>query len=219
MIKLVLSFHGDFIFNHYHIHNGARSAEFRKGDKTLKINRFFALAAIALLVVGAMGALSMKVFAKGNAAPANQISAQVADCSQDEADGTEAQQTGPDTDVVELQCGDQNPPNGQETANDVDTDTTEVQEGDQNTPDTVEAQGVEEAESADGQDVAPSDTPAITTEQARAAALAVHPGTMIQTELDDENGQLIYSVEYEGSVDVKVDAMTGVILSTESGQD
>jgi uncharacterized membrane protein YkoI len=185
----------------------------------MKINRFIALAVIALLVVGAMGVISAKTLAKGNNAPAGQVTIQAPDCSQDQADGTEAQDTGPDTDNIEEQCGDQNETDGQEVANDVDTDTTEVQEGDQNAPDTAEAQGVEESESADGQESALNGTPAITSEQAQAVAVAANPGTVIQTELDDENGQLVYSVEFEGGVDVKVDAMTGVVLGTESGQD
>jgi uncharacterized membrane protein YkoI len=37
-------------------------------------------------------------------------------------------------------------------------------------------------------------------------------------ELDDENGQLVYSVEI-GSSDVKVDAMTGTVLGVETGED
>jgi uncharacterized protein with FMN-binding domain len=72
----------------------------------MKINRFIALAAIALLVVSAMGAISLKAFAKGAAAPAAQITVQIADCSQDQADGTEVKST-TDADNVELQCGDQ----------------------------------------------------------------------------------------------------------------
>lgn len=151
----------------------------------MKLNRFIALAAIALLVVGAMGAIATHSFAKGANAPV----AQSQDCSQDQADGAEGQNA-PDTDNVELQCGDQNAPDGQES--------------------------VGEAESAE---TAPTGTPAITAEEAQTAALAVHSSTVLKTELDDENGQLVYSVEFDGGVDVKVDAMTGLVLSTETGQD
>lgn len=154
----------------------------------MKLNRFIALAAIALLVVGAMGAIATRSFAKG----VNASVAQSQDCSQDQADGAEVQ-SAPDTDNVELQCGDQNAPDEQETANEI--------------------------ESADGAETAPTGTPAITAVQAQTAALAAHPGTVIKTELDDENGQLVYSVEFDGGVDVKVDAMTGSVLGTESGQD
>jgi hypothetical protein len=72
----------------------------------MKFNRFIALATIALLVVGAMGAISLKAFAKGTAAPAAQVSIQTADCSQDQADGTEVK-SATDADNVELKCGDQ----------------------------------------------------------------------------------------------------------------
>jgi uncharacterized membrane protein YkoI len=188
--------------------------KFRKGDKPMKINRFFVLAIIALLVVAAMGIISAKALARTESAPA----AQTQNCDQQDNDPAEVQNA-PDTDNVEEQCGDQNAPDGQASANDVDTDTTEVQAGDQNGPDTAEAQGVEEANSADGQEAAPNGTPAISAEQAKAFAIAAHPGTVIQVELDDENGQLVYSVEFEGGVVVKVDAMTGVVLGTESGQD
>lgn len=185
----------------------------------MKINRFVALAVIALLVVGAMGAISAKAFAKGNTAPAAQTTVQAQDCSQDQTDGTEAQDASPDTDNVDLQCGDQNAPDDQAGAADADTDTTEVQEGDQNAADTAEVRGAEETESADGQDEAPTGAPAITADQAQQAAIAAHPGTVIQTELDDENGALVYSVEFNDGVDVKVDAMTGLVIATESGQD
>lgn len=160
----------------------------------MKLNRFIALAAIALLVVGAMGAIATRSFAKGVFAPV----AQSQDCSQDQTDGAEVQ-SAPDTDNVELQCGDQNAPDEQETAN--------------------EAESAEGAEGAEGAETAPTGTPAITAEQAQTAALAAHPGTVIKTELDDENGQLVYSVEFSGGVDVKIDAMTGSVLGTESGQD
>lgn len=154
----------------------------------MKLNRFIALAAIALLVVGAMGAIATHSLAKGVNAPV----AQSQDCSQEQDDGAEVQNA-PDTDNVELQCGDQNAPDEQETAGEV--------------------------EGAEGAETAPTGTPAITAEQAQTAALAAHPGTVIKTELDDENGQLVYSVEFNGGVDVKVDAMTGSVLGTETGQD
>jgi uncharacterized membrane protein YkoI len=183
----------------------------------MKINRFVALAVIALLIVGAMGAFSLKVFAKGNTAPAAQVT-QAPDCSQDQTDGIETQDMGADTDNIDLQCSDQNTPDGQGATNDVYTDTTELQEGDQNAPDEQEAIGADTEGTTDAETTALG-TPAITAEQAQAAALAAHSGTVIKTELDDENGQLIYSIELDSGLDVKVDAMTGAILSTDSGQD
>ena len=61
----------------------------------MKINRFIAMAAIALLVVGVMGAISLKVFAQTSTPPAVQ--------SQE----IEDQATGPDTDNIEEQVGEQ----------------------------------------------------------------------------------------------------------------
>jgi len=146
----------------------------------MKINRFVALAAIALLVVGAMGAISAKVFA--------QPVAQSQNCDQQDDDSAEVQNA-PDTDNVDLQCGDQN-------------------------------EGGEEAESADGQDAAPTGTPSITAEAAQQTAEAyLNAGTAVKVELDDENGALVYSVEFSNGTDVKVDAMTGNVIGTEPTED
>lgn len=125
----------------------------------MKINRFVGLAAIALLVVGAMGAVSMRVFAQSAGSQVAQTSVQAQDCSQDQADGTEVQ-TAIDNDNVNLQCGDQNAPDGQQSTSSVeavdkggqetvggqDTDNVNVQEqvGDQSSVDT----GTEAPESA-----------------------------------------------------------------------
>jgi len=107
----------------------------------MKINRFVALAAIALLVVGTMGAVAYRAYAHGTSAPA----AQSQDCSLDQADGTEVQ-SATDTDNVELQCGDQSGVDTAETIGAADTDNVNVEEqvGDQNAPDT----GVEAPETA-----------------------------------------------------------------------
>ena len=156
----------------------------------MKINRFIALAIIALLIVGAMGFISYKVFAQVPTPPT-----QAPDCSQQDDNSAEVKGA-PDADNVDLQCGDQNAPDGQE------------------------AKGVEslDVESADGQESAPQGTPAISADQAQQAALAVHSGTVVKTELDNENSKLVYSVEFNDGADVKVDAMNGAVLSMETGQ-
>lgn len=63
----------------------------------------------------------------------------------------------------------------------------------------------------------------ITQSDAEQAALAQFPGgTVLQTELDSENGCLVYSVEVQttsGIKDVKVDAGNSQILSVETGGD
>ena len=164
----------------------------------MKINRFVALSLIALLVVGAMGAISYRVFARSGAIHSSQTVLTTQDCSQDQADGTESH-AATDTDNVDLQCGDQN--------------ALDVKEA------TGAQEATDEGESKDGAEAAPTGTPAISADQARTAALAVHPGTVSKTELDDENGQLVYSVQFSDSTDVKVDAMTGQVVTTETEGD
>ena len=105
----------------------------------MKINRFVALAAIALLAVGVMGAITMKAFAKGSQAPVTQSAA----CAQDQADGAEVTSAA-DTDTVELQCGDQNGADGAEAVEAADTDNVQEEVGDQSGPDnSVEAPEVQ----------------------------------------------------------------------------
>jgi uncharacterized membrane protein YkoI len=60
----------------------------------------------------------------------------------------------------------------------------------------------------------------ITVDQAQDAAQAVYPGTtVIEVELDNENGCLVYSVELSNGLEVKVDAGNGEILHVESDDD
>ena len=60
----------------------------------------------------------------------------------------------------------------------------------------------------------------ITADQAKAAALQAHPGTTaLKVELDNENGALVYSVELDNGMDVKVDAGNGAVLYVDSGGD
>ena len=108
-----------------------------------------------------------------------------------------------------------------EADNGVDTDTLDVQCGDQNSPDALErdAESDTEAAGSEQNDAAPTATPAISADQAQAAAEAhLNAGSASKVELDDENGQLVYSVEI-GSTDVKVDAMTGAIVTVENDQE
>jgi len=175
----------------------------------MRISRLIALAAIAVLVLGVVGASSYRAFAQSARGPV----AQSQDCANQDDDTAQIQ--GGDTDNVELQCGDQNDADTEEAVSATDTDSVEEQVGDQNTGGT----GAEEGEAVDGQETGPAGTPAITAEAARSAAESyLNAGTATQVELDDEDGALIYSVEI-GGTDVKVDAMTGAVLGVETGQD
>jgi len=80
------------------------------------------------------------------------------------------------------------------------------------TVDESQYEGVSEADEA----AALQAKATITSAQAEAAALAANPGTtVVKTELDNENGVLVYSVELSNGMDVKVDAGNGKILHTE----
>ena len=178
----------------------------------MKINRFIALAAIALLVVGAMGAISLKVFAQTGNPPATQ------------SQGIEYQATGPDIDNVEEQVGDQVEDGLPDSAEAPESEAPGAPDDDLQEPsytgsiavDQTQTEGMTEAnESAALQGKA-----TITAADAEAAALAANPGaTVVKTELDNENGALVYSVELSNGADVKVDAGTGGILFTNSDAD
>jgi uncharacterized membrane protein YkoI len=59
----------------------------------------------------------------------------------------------------------------------------------------------------------------VSAADAEAAVLAANPGTtVVKTELDDENGVLVFSVELSNGKDVKVDAGSGAILHMEAGE-
>jgi len=80
--------------------------------------------------------------------------------------------------------------------------------------DQAQYEGVSEADEA----AALQGKATISAADAEAAALAANPGaTVVQTELDNENGMLVYSVELSSGLDVKVDAGNGSVLHTEQG--
>ena len=167
----------------------------------MPINTILATAAAAILLFGPAGGQMIRQAARTPAAASLPAISQQApaqpstNCASQLDDATEADSAAADTDTEDLQCGDQN------------------------APDAAEADTESEAAESDQNDAAPSATPAITADQAKATAEAqANAGAASKVELDDENGLLVYSVEI-GGVDVKVDAMTGVVVTVESGQD
>lgn len=92
-------------------------------------------------------------------------------------------------------------------------------------PDTAdgkgEEDGTEDDEAKEAADLAGLAT--ISADGAKAAALAAVPGTVVESELENENGNVVYGVEIkaaDGSMhDVKVDAGNGVVLATEDEGD
>ena len=111
----------------------------------MKINRWIALAAIALLVVAAMGAMTYTTFAQGSG-----------------TDGDEASESQDSGAALQGQA-------------------------------------------------------ALTQEEAEAIALAQYPGTkVVATELENEGGTLLYSVELDNGAEVELDANTGAVLPAEA---
>ena len=133
--------------------------------------------------------------------------------------------------------------NAEEPAGAPDTDT--LQEGDQTSPDgegsEADAAGPDEqdpnyagtATIAIDESTLPQDEAAeagalaslatVSKADAEAAALATVSGEIVKTELDNENGFAIWSIEIRdaaGTVqDVKVDAGNAAVLGTDSGED
>jgi uncharacterized membrane protein YkoI len=159
----------------------------------MKINRFIALAAIALLAIGAMGFTATKAFAQAPQPTAQpqggqQVEEQVGGGQPDGAEASGA----PDS-------GAQDP-----------TYAASIAVGQAAT------EGMSEADEA----AALQSKATISAADAEAAALAANSGaTVVKTELDNENGALVYSVELSNGADVKVDAGNGAILFTDSGAD
>ncbi len=82
--------------------------------------------------------------------------------------------------------------------------------------DEAQYEGMSEADEA----TALADLATITPEEAQDAALAANPGTaVVKVELDNENGALVYNVELDSGLDVKVDAGSAAVLYTDSDGD
>ncbi len=172
----------------------------------MKINRFIALAAISLLVVGAMGAMATRSFAQGATPPAP-------------TQEVEDPATGPDTDTVQEEVGQQvedGQPDGAEAPGTPDDGVQEPLYAGSIPVDQAQTEGMSEADEA----AALQGKATLSAADAEAAALAANPGAaVVKTELDNENGALVYSVELDNGSDVKVDAGNGAILFTDSGAD
>ena len=172
----------------------------------MKIKRFIALAALALLVVGAMGFLSYRALAQTGQPPA------ATDCNGQDDDAAEAAETGPDTDDIEEQCGPQDEDVNESREADTDDIVNEVEEADgvEDANEASEAQGADQVD-----EVAPTGLN-VTAEEAQAVAEAANPGTTtLNVEFDHEGGTDIWEVKLANGLDVKVDAGSGVILLTE----
>ena len=98
----------------------------------MKLNRLIALAVIALLAIGAMGLVSTRSFARTQSAP--ELQTQTTSVAPAQAPDLEDHSTGPDTDTIEEQAGEQvedGLPDGRGASEGTDTDTIQDQAGDQ----------------------------------------------------------------------------------------
>jgi hypothetical protein len=85
----------------------------KKRIQTMNRNKLLTFATAALLTMGGASMLTAATYAQPPKAVVAQASAPATDCSQDTPDDKEVAD-GPDTDKVDLQCGDQNAPDGAE---------------------------------------------------------------------------------------------------------
>jgi hypothetical protein len=190
-------------------------------EQDMKLNRFAALTIIALLAIGAMGLLSTRYLAKAPAAPVGQ--AQVTSVAPgsltSEQPGVEEPAQGPDTDTVEEQVGEQvedGQPDGAEAPGVPDESVQEPSYASSVAVDQAQTEGMSETDEA----AALQDKATLSAADAETAALVANPGvSVVKTELDNENGALVYSVELRNGSEVKVDAGNGAILFSEAGGD
>jgi uncharacterized membrane protein YkoI len=132
-----------------------------------------------------------------------QTPAQAAVLSSD-ASSAEGNISGPDLDNVEEQVGDQGDQN--------EVDEQQPQYTGSIIVDESQYEGMSEADEA----AALQAMAIVSSAEAEAVALDANPGTsVVKTELDNENGVLVYSVELSNDLDVKVDAGNGEVLHTE----
>ncbi len=85
---------------------------------------------------------------------------------------------------------------------------------------TEQADGQEGAGSHDQEQAALQALATLTPQQAEDAALAAVPGTVTETDLDNENGWVVFSVEVNGSdgtvTEVVIDAGSGAVLAQQA---
>jgi uncharacterized membrane protein YkoI len=155
----------------------------------MKIKRLMGMGTIALLAIGTMGFVSMRVYAQvvDPPAPRTQASQVVGNGQVVGAD------TGQDQEQVDVQNGPDIPAeSGKESS---------------------------EIVSQEGQDAVPSGTPSISADAAvKIAQTHLNSAAAGKATLDDENGKLVYSVDLNGS-DVKVDAVTGAVLGVDQSSE
>jgi uncharacterized membrane protein YkoI len=168
--------------------------------KRLLVGTGIAAVAIASFLLGTL--TLGPVFAQTQ--PATSPTPAQCDVQSADDDAAEAAVEGPDVDAVEEEVGDQGA--------DVDSQTQEPSYTGSILVDETQFDGLSETDEA----AALQPMAVISSDEAKATAEAANPGsTALQVELDNENGVLVYSVELDNGLEVKVDAGNGTILHTE----
>lgn len=96
-------------------------------------------------------------------------------------------------------------------------ETEDASENDSDTESGEENEAPETAESEAAETARLAPMAKIPASQAETTALATHPGTVDNVVLEDEDGQIVYGVEYANGDEVKVDAKTGKVVKVEQG--
>lgn len=187
----------------------------------MKIYRFVAMAMLALLVVAGVGLMSTRTFAQSAPPPAVQAQATEAPAQPEatqapaQPEATESTATGA-TEPTDVPGSE-----GTEAAHTEGVDDPAGDQAGQDEQEPLYSSSISVPETQDD-NLSESDEAAalaglakITADEAAAAALAANPGTtVVKTELENENGALVYSVELDNGLDVKVDAGNAAILYT-----
>lgn len=168
------------------------------------------LAAMVLAALSVMG-LGGAALAQSNSTPAPAVAQ-----TQDKATATEATEA-PENEAAE--AAEDSAAEEADGANEGTDDETEDPMLNSSMQAPAESDGQSEADEA----TALESLATITPQQARAAATAEVPGTVLEVELDNENGSVVYSVEIDnatgGHIDVKVDAGNGTVLHQDVDND
>ena len=99
---------------------------------------------------------------------------------------------------------------------DVDSDEQSPSYSSSNSVEDAQYEGMSDVEEA----AALAGLTSVTPEQAKAVALDAYPGTtVIEVELDNENGAVVYGIELSNGMDVKVDAGNLEILHVDMDND
>lgn len=169
--------------------------------KAMKVNRFVALAAIAVLVVGAIA-----VFKGGDiveaAAPFASRYLGIQGLGENESEANEADE------AAESDAG------AEVNDNESDADAADINASIK--VDAATLAGKTEAEQA----AILTGLAKISEAQANAAALAANTGTTVsKATLEVDNGGLVYEVSLSNGVEVYVDAGTGTVIKSATDQD